>query len=342
MILLVGLLVITCVALWFYQIKSKVYYKGPISDHFDGTKFFYPNAPKRNFRDLLKWRYERQPVPWPTFRHVEQVKPTDHVDDQELLVTFVNHSTWLIQWGKVNLLTDPIWSERASPFKRLGPKRVHAPAIRLEDLPPIHVILLSHNHYDHLDIETLKKLNQAHHPLILTGLGNRSLLASAGLDRVIECDWWDKVEIQEGYSAVYTPAQHFSARHLFDRNKTLWGGFAVQRGDEMIYYAADTAYCDAFKMIKDRLGSPRLAFLPIGAYEPFWFMEPAHMSPMQAVQAHIDLGARESVAMHFGTFPLSDEGIEDPIQALRKELERLDISRDEFRVLAPGESLKVL
>jgi len=341
MILIIGLLIIACVLLWGYKVSSKRYYQGPVSDHFDGKRFFYPNAPKHGFKQLFKWRTTRQPTPWPEFVPVAQVKPSALVDDKELRITYVNHSTWLIQWGSLNMLTDPVWSERVSPFKRVGPKRVHAPAVRLEDLPPIHVILLSHNHYDHLDIETLKKLNNVHHPLIVTGLGNRPLLASVGLEKVIECDWWDKVEIQDGYNIVYTPAQHFSARNLFDRDKALWGGFAVQKGEDVVYFAGDTAYCEVFKQVHERLGHPRLAFLPIGAYEPFWFMEPAHMSPSQALQAHLDLGAHSSVAMHHGTFPLSDEGIDDPCVELCKEIRERNIPETDFRILAPGDILQV-
>ena len=312
------------------------------SDHFDGNRYFNPGIPPRRFKDLIKWLMTRRPTPWPKARKVPPpAKPSKSVHDQ-LIITFINHATMLIQWDGINFLTDPVWSERVSPFKWFGPKRVHPPGVLFEDLPPIHYILLSHNHYDHLDITTLRKLIKRDQPKILTGLGvGEWLHKKQKIENVIELDWWQSVNFPQKLKIIFTPTQHFSSRTLFDRDKTLWGGFAVNWDDELLYFSGDTAYCNVFKEIRKKFGSPRLALLPIGAYEPRWFTSSVHMSAEESLQAHLDLESKISLAYHFGTFRLTDEGIDDPPKSLMKEMERRGIPFETFWILEPGQSRKV-
>lgn len=326
-----------------FSVRFNHYYKGPISGHFDGKRFFNPGISLKSFKDFLKWKATGKPIPWPQNRRVgPPAKPSQKVSTGEILVTFVNHATFLIQWDGINILTDPIWSERASPFTWIGPKRVHPPGIKWDDLPSIDVILLSHNHYDSLDLPTLKKLKSKYDPLIVAGLGNAALLNAHGMKKIVELDWWGKTTLVGGIDLVFTPAQHFSSRWVFDQNKALWGGFFLQKDGNSLYYSGDTAYCNVFKEVAERFGPPTLAMLPIGAYEPRWFMKTVHMNPEEAVQASLDLNAPYGLAYHFGTFPLADEAIDAPQKALKNELNRLHISHEKFWILDPGEALRVL
>jgi L-ascorbate metabolism protein UlaG (beta-lactamase superfamily) len=259
-------------------------------------------------------------------------------DPTSIVLTFIGHATFLIQTSAGNLLTDPVWAERAGPWGVVGPRRVRAPAIALKDVPPISVILLSHNHYDHCDFKTLSTLAQRFEPIVITPLGNARLLRRAGLRRIEELDWWQPATTSPMQIAL-TPAHHFSARGPFDRNRALWGGFVVTVAGRRIYFAGDTAYAPIFRDIRDRVGPPDLSLLPIGAYEPRWFMRSVHMNPDEAVQAHVDLGSALSVGMHFGTFQLTTEGIDDPWRALVQARSNRDVPASRFRVVELGESV---
>ncbi|KAF3363062.1 hypothetical protein PHSC3_000398 [Chlamydiales bacterium STE3] len=310
--------------------KKNRSYQGPCSDHFDGKKFFYPGSNQPSFRHFIKWISTRSPAKWPKqYPVTPTVPPQAH---QELLVTLINHSSVLIQWEEMNILTDPIWSDRASPFAWIGPKRVHKPGVAFEDLPPIHLVLLSHNHYDHLDLPTLKRLNEQHHPLILTGLGNSKLLKKHHLTLVEELDWWQNHKVGP-LSISFTPAKHFSARWLWDRNDTLFGSFVISLQGKSLFFAGDSGYGPHFQEIGERFPFIKLALLPIGAFEPRWFMKFNHLSPLDALQAHQDLHAETSIAIHHSTFPLSDEAIDKPqtiIDTHKKE--------NRFLILPPGGS----
>jgi L-ascorbate metabolism protein UlaG (beta-lactamase superfamily) len=238
------------------------------------------------------------------------------------------------------LLTDPIYSWRAGPFNVSGPRRVRAPGVRFEDLPPVSTVLLSHNHYDHCDLRTLRKLAQAFDPTVVTPLGNTRVLRSAGIRRVEELGWWQASETTPG--VTLTPARHFSARTPFDRNRALWGGFVLDTRGMRIYFAGDTAYTDVFSEIPRRLGPVDLALLPIGAYEPRWFMHVVHMNPAEAVQAHLDLGGPESLGMHFGTFQMTAEGIDEPLRELEAARATRGVAPERFRTLEFGESVRLL
>lgn len=295
------------------------------SDHFDGSRFFNHEPIDHGFKLALKWLLNRDPGPWQGYRHEPPgPRPPDRVLGDELRVTYVNHATVLIQTAGVNLLTDPIWSERAGPVSFAGPRRVRPPGIRFEDLPPIDLVLLSHGHYDHFDIPTLKKLNQEHQPLYLTGLGQGAYLSRADITHYEELDWWQthhflRPDLPElNISSV--PARHWTARWIGDQNRALWNGFVIHTPKGPVYFAGDTGYGSHFTRIKERFGSARLAILPIGAYRPEFFMADVHLSPLDALQAHRDLSAKASIAIHFGTFRLGDDGETEAIDLLAKAL----------------------
>jgi L-ascorbate metabolism protein UlaG (beta-lactamase superfamily) len=278
-------------------------------------------------------------TPWPA-RVDEPPRRPPGLDGAAAVVTFVGHATFLIQTAAGNVLTDPMYSQRAGPLNVLGPRRVRQPAVKFDDLPSISVVLLSHNHYDHCDLRTLRALARRFDPVVITPLGNGRLVRSSGIRRVEELDWWQEAKTS-ALPVTLTPAQHFSARSPFDRNRALWGGFMFVAGDARIFFAGDTAYAPLFRDIGRRFDPIDLALLPIGAYEPRWFMQPVHMNPAEAVQAHLDLGASESIGMHFGTFHLTTEGIDEPVRALEEACRTRNIPRSRFRTLPFGESLRL-
>jgi L-ascorbate metabolism protein UlaG (beta-lactamase superfamily) len=310
-----------------------------LSDHFDGKRFFNPTPPAlQPFSAVPRMLMERR-TPWPARLDVPTRRPPS-LDGAAAIVSFIGHSTFLIQTAAGNILTDPVYSQRASPFSFAGPRRVRQPAIAFDDLPPISTVLLSHNHYDHCDLQTLARLARLTDPIVVTPLGNAPLVRSAGLTRVEELDWWQEAT-SASWPIALTPAHHFSARGPFDRNRALWGGFSLVAGGKRIYFAGDTAYAPIFPEVRRRLGPIDLALLPIGAYEPRWFMGAVHMNPAEAVQAHLDLGAPESIAMHFGTFQLTNEGIDEPLRALEEARRVNNVPADQFRVLEFGDAVRI-
>ncbi|MGH9404827.1 MAG: MBL fold metallo-hydrolase [Terriglobia bacterium] len=314
-------------------------YRGPRSDHFDGKRFFNPGEPEpRGLRDFIRWRISAAPGPWLRYDAVPSGPPPPKtVTGGGLRITFINHATVLIQIAGVNILTDPVWSNRVGPVSWVGPRRRRAPGLHLDALPEIHVVLLSHNHYDHLDLPTLKIIKRAHRPVFVAPLGVAALLESAGLGGAIELDWWATTELGRAIRATCVPAQHFSMRGLRDRNNTLWCGYVLEGPAGAIYFAGDTGYGAHFEQIARRFAPFRLALLPIGAYRPEWFMSPVHMSPEDAVRAARALGAQTCVAMHFGTFALADDGQFEPVDDLRRALGVSGAAAFEFWVLNGGE-----
>ena len=291
----------------------------PFPVHFDGKRYFNPGPPKpRGFRDVLRWQLTSRPQPSPRLvDDVRQSVPPPAVEGSELLVTLVNHSTLLIQQRDSHVLTDPIWAERASPFAWIGPRRRRMPGVRLDDLPRIDAVLVSHNHYDHLDLATLGWLAANRRCVFVVPCGVGRLLSSRGIAPVHELDWAESAPIAGG--VVHgVPARHFAARGLFDRDRSLWCGFVIETAGGTVYFAGDTGFGDHFAQIRARHGAPRAALLPIGAYEPRWFMSPVHMGPDEAIRAHRILGAKTSIAMHHGTFQLTDESIDTPPKLLRE------------------------
>src|SRR6186713_1683509 len=295
------------------------YYGGPASGHFDGVRFFNPGQPPtdRSLRDLWRWQSQRTAVRWPAEVAVTQTVPASRVE--QMRITMVGHATLLIQVAGLNILTDPVWSNRCSPVTFAGPKRVTAPGIALTDLPPIDVVLVSHNHYDHLDIATLRHLHDKHQPLMLMPLGNDTIVRSAIPDaRVTTGDWDDTLPIGPSVTATLTRANHWSNRGLRDRRMALWAGFLVRSSRQSVWFAGDTGYGDGsiFRDMRARHGAPDVALIPIGAYEPRWFMAAQHVDPQAAVRVFEDMGARRALGIHWGTFQLTDEGREAPREEL--------------------------
>lgn len=321
------------------------------SDHYDPEKDVFKNqylTETKGLWKVLQWKLSTTPKKWPEWYELNhEPKLLSPTELGKINLSFVGHSSFLIQTKDLNILTDPVWSHRVSPVSWAGPARHHAPGIKLEDLPNIDVVIISHNHYDHMDLETLKKLDKKFAPLILCPLGDKKLLDGEGLSKVSELDWWEEqtIDTEAGpYKFIYTPAQHFSGRGLFDRFKSLWGSFVVQvpsseqTSKKQIFFGGDTGYSQHFKDIQQRLGPMDFSLIPIGAYEPRWFMKAMHVNPEDAVKAHQDLHSRQSIGIHFGTFQLTDEAIEEPEIELEKALKNEGISLDRFETLKPGES----
>ncbi len=315
----------------------------PPSDHFDGQRFFNPGInTDKSFAELLRWRRTGKPAPWPKWIANESYPPPPlRVAPGQIAVTFIGQATFLIRTAECVMLTDPVFSDRVSPLSFAGPKRVRAPGLALDALPPLDLILLSHNHYDHMDMPSLRRLAaRAGRPVpTLTGLGNAAYLDRKGVPGAVERDWWETFDAPPGVSITFVPAQHWSTRSVRDRRRTLWGGFFIRSGTTTIYFAGDSGYCDWFKTIRDRCGAPDLALLPIGAYEPRWFMQSQHMNPAEAVAAHLDLGAGRSVGMHFGTVQLTEEPIDEPVRALARARAAAKIDEEVFRTIGFGETV---
>jgi L-ascorbate metabolism protein UlaG (beta-lactamase superfamily) len=309
------------------------------TDHFDGTRFFNPTGAAGQPFSALPRLFREPRTPWPRQLDQPRCQPVPR-DGARAVVTFIGHSTLLIQTAAANILTDPMYSRRAGPLNLMGPARVREPAVPFESLPRIDLVLLSHNHYDHCDRPTLSRLARRFNPVVLTPLGNGALIRSTGLHRVEELDWWQTAS-SAPLPVTLTPAQHFSARGPFDRNRALWGGFAFRAGDLRMFFAGDTGYAPFFSEVRERLGAPDLSLLPIGAYEPRWFMKDVHMNPAEAVRAHRDLGSVQSIAMHFGTFQLTTKGIDEPLRALDEACRSTGVAPAHFRALAFGESLRL-
>lgn len=309
------------------------------SNHFDGARFFNP-APHdaaRGLTEVAKWRRESKPSLWPRFvPNPAYPLPRTTVAPGNVAVTFIGHATFLIRLPGALILTDPQFSPRCSPVQWAGPKRVREPGVALRDLPRPDLILLSHNHYDHMDMPSLRSLQRRFKAPVVTLLGNARHLRRLGI-HAKELDWWHTTE-SGALRITATPARHFSARTPFDRNRSLWGGFMIQHGDHRILFAGDSGMGPHWAEIRARLGAPALALLPIGAYEPRWFMAPVHMNPDEAVQAHLDLQSRRSIGMHFGTFQLTDEAIDAPLVALSAARLRHQVAPDTFSTLGFGET----
>lgn len=305
-----------------------------IETHFDGRHYFNPEAQQaRGFSDVLRWQRTRRPEASPDWVDdvVPSVPPAQSAAGR-LQVTLINHATMLLQSPGWNILTDPIWSERASPVSWLGPRRRRLPGVRQTALPHIEVVLISHNHYDHLDWPTVRWLARRDRPQWVVPKGVGRWMQQREIGPVWELDWGEN--LAGGDLRLFSvPAAHFSARGLHDRNRTLWCGYMIQTSAGMIYFAGDTGFGRHFSWIRQQFGPPKLALLPIGAYAPRWFMGPVHMAPEDALRAHEILGTETSIAIHHGTFRLTDEALDTP----RRRLEELAQGRA-FYALAAGES----
>lgn len=358
---LLFLLIITCSLLLFPACGARTGFSPeqtpPVSDHFDGQLFFNPGSqspsgegPKRG---VLGWVWHwLASNDWPAWPDQEELPPgpppAPRVAQGELRMTYVGHSTFLIQMDGINMLTDPVWSERCSPFSWAGPQRFTRPGLRLEDLPPIDAVLLSHNHYDHLDQPTLARLAQRGVTRSLVPLGNRELVREAGLTKVDELDWWQSVRLSADVTITLVPSQHFSSRTLWDRNRALWGGFVISGPAGKVYFSGDSGYGPHFREIAGRFAPIRVAVLPIAPFQPKSLNGGGtsgqrlrvHMGPREAVQASRDLEAKVSLAAHFQVFQLGPDGFDDSFQVLGEALRERNLNPDAFQALKPGQSLE--
>jgi L-ascorbate metabolism protein UlaG (beta-lactamase superfamily) len=321
-------------------------WQGPLTPHFDGSRFSNPGHTKNSSVAGYLWlRLTGAQAPWPeSVPFAPEPPPPARVDDGSARVTFIGHATVLIQVAGLNILTDPVWSERASPFSVAGPQRVQAPGVAFDALPRIDVVLISHDHYDHLDLPTLKRLDARDRPQVIAPLGNRALLAAAmPASRVSEHDWGDSVALKAGTTVHLEPMLHGSGRSPFDQQATLWAAFVVQAGPIRIYHAGDTGYGDGamFRATGQKYGGFDLAILPIGAYEPASFMADSHMPPADAVKLMADVRARRAMAHHFEAFQLGFEAYDAPRQALRAALQAAALPEDRFFAPQPGQSLRI-
>jgi L-ascorbate metabolism protein UlaG (beta-lactamase superfamily) len=318
------------------------YYEGPISDHFDGRFFFDPHGvPPKSLGDLLRWQTGGGRARWPErVENAHADQPPPRVVGAALRISFVGHATLLLQTGGLNILTDPVWSERVSPVSFAGPTRVRDPGIAFDRLPPIDAALVSHAHYDHLDLDTLSRLAAAHRPRVITPLGNDTIMRWHDPSIRAEAhDWHDRVALGTDVSVTLAPMRHWSARGVLDRNKALWAAFVLETPAGRIYHVADSGYGDGhhFRTARDRYGPFRLAVLPVGAYEPRWFMRDMHMNPEDAVRAYLDCGAELALGHHLETFQLTSEPIDAPRRALTEARAAAEVPPEQFRLLEPGE-----
>ncbi len=328
---------------WMFRTRT---YAGPLSDHFDGTTFFDPDgAPPKPLWDVLRWQATRQAAVWPMqvpSSHADT--PPQQVDGGRVRLSFVGHVSWLIQTAGLNILVDPVWSERASPFAFAGPKRVNDPGIAFETLPAIDAVLVSHGHYDHLDVATLSRLAAKFSPRVITPLGNDiTMTAGDAAIRAEAHDWNQRIEIGNGVAVTLVASRHWSARGLFDRNRALWASFVLETPAGKLYIVCDSGYGDGvhFRRVREAHGPLRAAILPIGSYEPRWFMRDMHMNPQDAVRALADCGAEVALAHHHGTFQLTDEPIDAPVEDLASALDAAGVARDRFVALKPGQVFEI-
>lgn len=311
----------------------------PISDHFDGSEFYStPNivslSAGQTFGHILWGRNGK----WPDSL-VAPFPYNSSAADGCINVTWVGHATTLIQIDGINILTDPVWSDRVGPLSFFGPKRISPPGIEFENLPKIDLVLISHDHYDHLDIPTLRRLEEKFHPVFVVPLGIESTLESLKLSQVQTLDWWAEFAFKDSIHVTLTPAQHNSGRGVFDKNKTLWGGFVITSGQQKVFFAGDTAWGDHFEKIHDHFGSMSVALLPIGAYKPEFKMSRFHISPAEAVKAASTLHAELSIPIHYNTFQLTAEDFGEPLRDLETALLKSDSAKVKFAPLRTGESI---
>jgi L-ascorbate metabolism protein UlaG (beta-lactamase superfamily) len=322
------------------------YYDGPESPHFDGARFFNPGGVEpRGFADFLRWKFDGERSRWPRSWPPEPLFsiPDSRVEGRALRVTMVGHACLLFQIAGLNILTDPVYSRRASPFRNVGPRRVNEPGIALEHLPPIDVVLVTHNHYDHLDVRTLARLQAIQDPLVVTPLGNdRLILRHVPRMRILTQDWGDVLEFKDARIHC-EPAHHWSARRVNDRRMALWSAFVIETKAGAIYHIGDTGFHDGinYRAAAAKHGGFRLAALPIGAFEPRWFMRSQHQNPEEAVEGMKLCRAEHAVGHHWGTFQLTNEPIEQPRDDLLGSLSRAEVDERRFRALLPGQSWEI-
>ncbi|MDQ1266951.1 MAG: Lactamase protein [Bacteroidota bacterium] len=319
-------------------------YHGAQSANFDGVQFHNTDSSesRNSFLNFLWWRLTRQPGYWLDW-HDNPIfpPPSERVGISEIKAAFIGHATVLLQCDSLNILTDPVFSDNIGPFILFNQKRKMPPGIRFENLPPIDIVLVSHNHFDHLDLPSLQRLQDRYHPLILVPLGSRQFLEENGITNVREFDWWNDTIIANHLKITFVPSRHFSRRGLCDGDNTLWGGYVIEADLGNIYFAGDTGFGSHFAEIVKKFGSFSLSLLPIAPIEPRWFMKDIHLDPAEAVEAHILLHSRYSMAIHFGTFQQTDDSQFEPGFELERTLRERGISLHNFILPIPGKGYKI-
>lgn len=302
------------------------------AERFTNTNGF---ANEKSFFDFLKWSFSNENPERIAIESSEAWKILDLQKDNYIL--WIGHASFLINIEGTTILTDPVFSKRASPLRILGPKRLIPPALTINDLPKIDLVTISHNHYDHLDIRSLKQIYKSNPDAnFLVPKGDKKILSKRGIENVFEFLWWENF-VKKNLILTFTPVQHWSARGLGDRNKSLWGGWFFESNKLNLYHAGDTGYSNDFVNTKEKLGAPDYALIPIGAYAPEWFMSDNHVNPTDALQIAIDLDAKKSIGMHWGTFLLTDEEVTEPPKLLEAALLKKSLPAEYFITLKPGE-----
>jgi len=283
--------------------------------------------------EVLKWKWSSKKVPWQPVENTHQPQLPLEIKEKECAATFINHASFLLQFQSLNILIDPVFSETLGPFSKLGIKRVRSPGLTFEQLPKIDLVVISHNHYDHMDLPSIEKVWERDRPTFIVPLNNGKFLRKVGVKGIVELDWW------ESYGPVtLTPSHHWSSRTLFDRCKSLWGGFLFQEKGWKVLFAGDGGYAGDFKKIYEKFGPLDLSLISIGSYAPRWFMKEHHMCPEEALQAHLDLHSKKSIAYHFGTFQLADEPYHEPQERLKAALQEHGLPPDTFLVPEHGQT----
>ena len=333
--------------IWISALSCAVSTPAADKPHHTSSGFKNVHEYKENsFSDFLKWRRQRakKEIPGPESYHFPLAKNNPEFLKQngdKNTVTWIGHATLFLQIQGYNILTDPHFSKRTSPVQWAGPERVAPLGMALEDLPPIDIVVISHDHFDALDENSILKLRRrpgGEKTRFYVPLGLKSWFAIRDIDRVIEMDWWDR-HSDGNFEIIAVPVQHWSKRSMFSRNKTLWAGWVIQSDTFRFLFVGDTGYAPHFKAIGDKLGPFDLAAIPIGAYEPRWFMSKHHVNPEEAVQIHLDLHSKKSVAIHWGTFLLTDEPLDEPPQRLAAALQQKKIPSEDFVTLQHGQTI---
>jgi L-ascorbate metabolism protein UlaG (beta-lactamase superfamily) len=299
----------------------------------------YP-FPMKSFWDAMKFRFTRNPAKWPESLPVPRQPSVNRIlKGNEASITWIGHSTFLLEFENFRVLTDPVYSQWIGFTSWLSADRVVPPALTLEQTPKVDLILISHDHFDHMDLPSLEFFAKRDNPLVIAGLGSKPILEDAGFKNIVELDWWSKHTLNKDTDVTFVPAQHWSMRVPFVRNTRLWGGFYLKFRSKNLYFVGDTGYHPKlFKEIHERAGAVDFAFIPVGAYAPRDFVRDQHIDPDDAVELHKDVRSKKSVGMHFGTFQLTDEPIDEPCRLLSASAKAKTLQADDFTCMEIGET----
>jgi len=315
------------------------FYRGPRSDHFDGRHFFNEEPfEEQNPSELARWQLSRRRGAWPDSDAIAEAAPPARVGGGALRVTMVNHATVLIQMDSLNILTDPVWSPKVGFEGQLGVRRHRPPGIAFDSLPRIDIILISHDHYDHMDLPSLLRLQRRYHPRIITGLGNPGYLATQGVRGAEQLDWWQSASLSGAVRVTAVPARHWSGRSFTDRYERLWEGFVIEGARDTVYFAGDTGWGRMYRELHARWSRFTLALLPVAPFRPRWYMARKHLSPNDAVRVAIETRSAKVIPIHWGTFELGDDGESEAVDTLRAAVAALPSQcRPRVSVLRNGE-----